>query len=134
MTVNFITISLKQLSLSQLTKILTATLLPVDMRIMMGELELVALTNYGYVFCLGLFFVFTSFSNACIYVNTLLGSFLSRVLEGAHRNDGLKIKLNQFNGKSTPDIAHETTYISKICAANYKLSSNLHQEFCFQAR
>ena len=33
---------------------------------------------------------------------------------------GLKIKLNQFNGKSTSDIAHETTYISKICAVNYK--------------
>ena len=61
MTVNFITISLKQLSLSQLTKILTATSLPVDMRIMMGELELVVLTNYGYIFCLGLFFVFYKF-------------------------------------------------------------------------
>ena len=69
MTVNFVTVSLKQLSLSQLTKILTATLLPVDIRIMMGELELVVLTNYGYFFCLGLFFVFTNFSNTGIYVN-----------------------------------------------------------------
>ena len=61
MTVNFVTVSLKQLSLSQLTKILTATLLPVDIRIMMGELELVVLTNYGYVFLSWFVFCFYKF-------------------------------------------------------------------------
>ena len=65
MTVNFVTVSLKQLSLSQLTKILTATLLPVDIRIMMGELELVVLTNYGYVFLS--WFVFERFSTSWHY-------------------------------------------------------------------
>ena len=64
----------------------------------------------------------------------IVGSFLLRVLEGAHRNDGLNIKLNQFHGKSTSDIAHEATHISKICAVNCRLSSNLLQDFSFQER
>ena len=97
-------------------------------------MELGVLTNYGLVFCLGLFFVFTNFANTWVYVNTLLESCLPRFLERAHGNDSLKIKLDQFHGKSISDIAHEATHISKICAVNYRLSSNLLQEFCFQER
>ena len=131
MTVNFI--SLKQLSLSW-QKFLQLFYYQLMWEYDRRKLELVVLTNYGFVFVLLCFFVFTNFVNTWVYVNTLLESFLPRFLERAHGNNSLKIKLNQFNGKSTSDIAHEATHISKIYAVNYRLSSNLLQEFCFQER
>ena len=134
MTVNFITISLKQLSLSSWQKFLQLLHYQFTWEYDRRKLKLVVLTNYGLVFCLGWFFVFTNFVNTWDYVNTLLESCLPRFLERAHGNDSLKIKLNQFHGKSISDIAHEATHISKICAVNCRLSSNLLQDFSFQER